>query len=111
MSDPRPSLLARKIPIAARPRLLRGRAVHNGAGRLRQARSGAEWQSASPRPKPSVGSCIRRPDANAFAGARAQYGGDRAFPDAAMICDDEADRSPHPFDIMALEALYQTVNP
>ena len=34
-----------------------------------------------------------------------------AFPDAAMICDDEADRSPHPFDIMALEALYQTVNP
>ena len=45
----------------------RGRAVHDVARRLRQARSGAERQPASPRPKPSVGSCIRRPDSDAFA--------------------------------------------
>ena len=111
MTTRAPVFLREKSPSRRVRGCCEGAAVHNVAGRLRQARSGAEWQSASPRPKPSVGSCIRCPDANAFAGARAQSGGARAFPDAAMICDDEADRSPHPFDIMALEALYQTVNP
>ena len=96
MSEPRPNLLARKNPPSRR---------------VREARSGAERQSASPRPKPSVGSGIRRADADARARRLTQSGDDRAFPDAAMICDDEADRSPYPFDIMALEALYQTVNP